>query len=74
MGVITLKIVEEDGVCEIPVVASQVTVGMGGTHVLGGWVFVVVVADLVREFEQFLTDAATFNLPVLILFLWGKDG
>jgi hypothetical protein len=46
--------------------------GVGGAHILGVGVLVVVVADLVRKFERFLADAAIFNLPMLVLFLGGK--
>jgi hypothetical protein len=74
MGVITLEVVEKDGVGEIPVVASQVTMGMGGPQVLRCGMLVVVVADLVRELELLLAYATIFNLPMLILLLGGKDG
>jgi hypothetical protein len=72
MGVITLEVVEEDGVYEIPVVARQVTVGMGGAQVLGCGMLVVVVADLLRELERLLADAAIFNLPMLIFFPFAR--
>jgi hypothetical protein len=74
MGVITLQVVEKDGVGEIPVVASQVTMGMGGPQVLCGGMLVVVVADLVRELERLLADDTFFDLPMLILLLGSKDG
>jgi hypothetical protein len=74
MGVITLEVVEKDGVGEIPVVATQVTMGMGGPQVLRCGMLVVVVADLVRELELLLADATIFNFPMLILLLGGKDG
>jgi hypothetical protein len=74
MGVITLEIGKEDGILEMPMVASQVAVGVCGAHVFGGRVLVVVVADFVREFERIFADAAIFDLPILVLFLRRKDG
>jgi hypothetical protein len=71
MGVITLEVVEIDGVGEIPVVAIQVTMGMGGPQVLGCGMLVVVVADLVRELERLLADAAIFNFHNADPSAWG---
>jgi hypothetical protein len=73
MGIITLEIMEEDRVREIPVVASCIAVRVGRANVHACAMLVVVVADLVRELELLIADATSFNLPMLHLLLGGQS-
>ena len=63
MRVVTFQIVKEHGVLEMPVVASHVTVGVSGSDILAGGMFVMVVSHPTSE--GFLADAAIFDLPVI---------
>jgi hypothetical protein len=34
VGIVSLEVVEEDGVIEMPIIAGQIAVGVCGTHIL----------------------------------------
>jgi hypothetical protein len=72
VGIVSLEVVEEDGVVEMPIITGQIAVGVCGTHILACWVFVMAMAAL--GLEGFLADAAILYLPKLILLLGCQDG